>query len=197
MEIPLFYVQPETGKGSFFDSFRRCAIIKVTKLPGRNRNMFKIGDQVVHPLHGAGIVEAIETRGEEKEEYYVLRLFFGSLKVLVPAGRAGQIGVRQVIDERDIAGVFSVLGEDEHPTSLPNWNHRYRANLEKIRTGDIFAVAEVVRSLMRQELRKGLSSGEKRMLNSAMQILISEIATVGGMEPDKVELMIKEVVTEN
>ncbi|HHW40509.1 MAG TPA: CarD family transcriptional regulator [Syntrophomonadaceae bacterium] len=159
--------------------------------------MFKVGDQVVHPLHGAGIVEAIETRGKEKEEYYVLRLFTGSLKVLVPARRAGQIGVRQVIDKRDIAGVFSVLGEDEHPTSFSNWNHRQRANLEKIRTGNIYAVAEVVRSLIRRQLRKGLSSGEKRMLDSAMQILISEIATVGGMEPDKVELMIKKIVTEN
>ncbi len=158
--------------------------------------MFKIGDQVVHPLHGAGIVEAIETRGDKKEKYYVLRLFSGSLKVLVPAGRAGQIGVRQVIDKREIAGVFSVLGEEDRPASLSNWNHRYRANLQKIRTGNIFAVAEVVRSLMRQELRKGLSSGEKRMLDSAMQILISEIATVGGMEPAQVEMMIKEVVTE-
>ncbi len=158
--------------------------------------MFKIGDRVVHPMHGAGVVETVESRGEEKREYYVLRLFAGNLKVLVPAEKVKQIGVRQVISESQIPGVFKVLAKNEQGKTVLNWNHRYRANLEKIRTGNVFAVAEVVRNLMRQELKKGLSSGDKRMLESARQILISELVLAGKMDPDKVESLIKKVVAE-
>lgn len=158
--------------------------------------MFKIGDHVVHPMHGAGVVEAVECRGDEQKEYYVLRLFAGKLKVLIPSEKAEQLGLRQVIKESQIAGVMTVLRDDEDTKYNLNWNHRYRANLDKIRTGNVYSVAEVVRSLMRQDLKKGLSSGEKRMLESAMQILISELVVAGKMDRDKVELMIKEVVVE-
>lgn len=158
--------------------------------------MFKVGDRIVHPMHGAGVVEAIEERGEEKQVYYVLRLFSGSLKVLVPAVKTEEIGIRQVIDESEIKNVLDFLGEDGEGLADLNWNHRYRAHLEKIRTGNIFAVAEVVRTLMRQDLRKGLSAGEKRMLESALHILTSEIVLAGKMDRDKVEIMIKEVVAE-
>ncbi|NPV28988.1 MAG: CarD family transcriptional regulator [Firmicutes bacterium] len=156
--------------------------------------MFKVGDQVVHPMHGAGVIETIESRGEDRREYYVLRLFSGNLKVLIPVEKVEQIGVRQVINEKQIPGVFKVLARDEQVKNTLNWNHRYRANLEKIRTGNVFAVAEVVRNLMRQELKKGLSSGEKRMLESARQILISELVLAGKMDPEKVESLIKEAV---
>lgn len=156
--------------------------------------MFKVGDQVVHPMHGAGVIETIESRGEDRREYYVLRLFSGNLKVLIPVEKVEQIGVRQVINEKQIPGVFKVLARDEQVKNTLNWNHRYRANLEKIRTGNVFAVAEVVRNLMRQELKKGLSSGEKRMLESARQILISELVLAGKMDPEKVESLIREAV---
>ncbi|MDH7577110.1 MAG: CarD family transcriptional regulator [Bacillota bacterium] len=156
--------------------------------------MFKVGDQVVHPMHGAGVIETVESRGEEKKEYYVLRLFSGNLKVLIPAEKADQIGVREVINENQIPGVLKVLAKVDQSKSALNWNHRYRANLEKIRTGNVFAVADVVRNLMRQELNKGLSSGEKRMLESARQILVSELVLAGKMDPEKVESLIKKVV---
>lgn len=158
--------------------------------------MFQVGDRIVHPMHGAGVVEALERRGEKKEVYYALRLFSGNLKVLVPADKADAIGVRRVISESEIVSVIKVLGKKDQGKVVLNWNHRYRANLDKIRTGNVFAVAEVVRTLMRQELRKGLSSGEKRMLESAFQILSSELVLAGKMDRSKVESMIKDAVAQ-
>ncbi len=158
--------------------------------------MFKVGDHIVHPMHGAGVVEGLEERGEQKQTYFVLRLFSGDLKVLVPADKTDRIGVRRVITEKEIVDVVKVLEEDDEEKIIPNWNHRYRANLEKIRTGNIFAVAEVVRSLMRQDQRKGLSSGEKRMLESAFQILSSELVLAGDLDVEEVETMIREAVAE-
>ncbi|NLN21153.1 MAG: CarD family transcriptional regulator [Syntrophomonadaceae bacterium] len=158
--------------------------------------MFKIGDHIVHPMHGAGVVEGLEKRGEQEQLYFVLRLFSGNLKVLVPADKVKKLGVRRVIKKNEIDSVVKVLQREDHDNSIPNWNHRYRANLEKIRTGDVFAVAEVVRSLMRQDQKKGLSSGEKRMLESAFQILSSELVLAGNMELGEVENMIKDAVAE-
>ncbi|HHV34260.1 MAG TPA: CarD family transcriptional regulator [Syntrophomonadaceae bacterium] len=156
--------------------------------------MFKVGDHIVHPMHGAGVVEGVEKRGEQKQIYFVLRLFSAELKVLVPADKTDTIGVRRVITEDEIASVLKVLKRNDQEKIIPNWNHRYRANLEKIRTGNIFAVAEVVRSLMRQDIKKGLSSGEKRMLESAFQILSSELVLAGNMDVDEAETMIKEAI---
>jgi CarD family transcriptional regulator len=167
--------------------------MEFNKTPG-GRKMFNVGDYIVHPMHGAGVVEALEKRGEENVIYFVLRLFSGNLKVLVPSDKTEQIGVRRVIPEDEIASVLKVLQRDDQEKIIPNWNHRYRANLEKIRTGNVFAVAEVVRSLMRQDLRKGLSSGEKRMLESAFQILSSELILAGNMDEIEVETLIKEAV---
>jgi CarD family transcriptional regulator len=158
--------------------------------------MFKVGDRIVHPMHGAGVVEGLEKRGEQKQIYFVLRLFSGNLKVLVPADKTDQIGVRRVIPENEIASVIKVLKRDDKEKSIPNWNHRYRANLEKIRTGNVFAVAEVVRTLMRQDQRKGLSSGEKRMLESAFQILSSELVLAGNMDVIEAEALIKDAIAE-
>ncbi len=158
--------------------------------------MFKIGDQIVHPMHGAGVVEGLEKRGEQEQVYYVLRLFSGNLKVLVPADKIQKLGVRRVIKKNEIDSVVKVLQREDPDNTIHNWNHRYRANLEKIRTGDVFAVAEVVRSLMRQDKKKGLSSGEKRMLESAFQILSSELVLAGNMELGEVENMIKDAIAE-
>jgi CarD family transcriptional regulator len=157
--------------------------------------MFKVGDQVVHPMHGAGVVEAVESRGDNS--YYVLRLFAGKLKVMVPSGKAEELGLRRVISDNQVQAVLDVLRGSEELNLCLNWNHRYRANLDKIRTGDVYQVAEVVRTLLRQDLRKTLSSGEKRMLESALQILISELMVAGKMEREQVEHLIKEVVAGN
>ncbi len=148
--------------------------------------MFKIGDKVVYPMHGAGVIEAIEEEEVlgEKKDYYVLRLPVGNMKVMIPIANGEGIGLRQVIDKQDVSRVLNLLKSSG--SAMPtNWNHRYRANLEKIKSGNIYAVAEVVRNLARREREKGLSSGEKRMLENAKQILVSELVLATELEEDK------------
>ncbi|MBO8129340.1 MAG: CarD family transcriptional regulator [Peptococcaceae bacterium] len=158
--------------------------------------MFKIGDKVVYPMHGAGIIESIEEKEilGEKQQYYVLRLPIGSMRVMVPTASGENIGLRQVIDRKEVQKVFGVL-KDHSSSPMPgNWNRRYRANLEKIKSGNIYKVAEVVRNLARREREKGLSSGEKRMLESARQILISELVLAAEIEEDKARTMLDEML---
>ena len=135
---------------------------------------FKVGETVVYPHHGAALIEAIETRvikGEEKT-YLVLKVAQGDLTVRVPADNVDLVGVRDVVDSAGLDRVFSVLRQPytEEPT---NWSRRYKANLEKLASGDVIKVAEVVRDLYRRDLDRGLSAGEKRMLAKAKQILVS------------------------
>ncbi|SHM70924.1 transcriptional regulator, CarD family [Caldanaerovirga acetigignens] len=139
--------------------------------------MFNIGDKVVYPMHGAGIIEAIEEKEilGEKQKYYVMRMHFKNMKVMIPIKSVKAIGVRQVVSDEEIEQVFKILRGEK--SKMPaNWNHRYRANMEKIKSGNIFQVAEVVRNLGLREKEKGLSTGERRMFENAKQILASEIA---------------------
>jgi CarD family transcriptional regulator len=138
--------------------------------------MFNIGDKVVYPMHGAGVIENIEEKeiSGERLQYYIIKLPMGEMKAMVPLNKVKEVGLRQVIDECEILKVFEVLKSES--TSMPlNWNHRYRANLEKIKSGSIFEVAEVVRNLATRDRQKGLSTGEKKMLENARRILISEL----------------------
>jgi CarD family transcriptional regulator len=139
--------------------------------------MFKVGETVVYPHHGAATIEAIEKRvikGEERE-YLVLRVAQGDLTVRVPADNVDLVGVRDVVNAEGLERVFNVLRQPyiEEPT---NWSRRYKANLEKLASGDVIKVSEVVRDLWRRDQDRGLSAGEKRMLAKAIQILRSEIA---------------------
>lgn len=138
--------------------------------------MFNIGDKIVYPMHGAGIVEAIEEKEilGEKQKYYVMRMPIGNMKVMIPLKNIKEIGVRQVAGDDEIAEVLNILHGEKSKMSA-NWNRRYRANMEKIRSGNIFQIAEVVRNLTIREKEKGLSTGERKMLEKAKHILISEI----------------------
>ena len=138
--------------------------------------MFKIGDKVVYPMHGAGVIEAIEEKEVlgEKRKYYILRLPVGDMKVMIPINNGEGVGLREVIDSEGVKKVFCILRQQSSAMS-PNWNRRYRANLEKIKSGNVYEVAEVVRNLMKRDREKGLSSGERKMLENARQILISEL----------------------
>jgi CarD family transcriptional regulator len=147
--------------------------------------LFNIGDKVVYPMHGAGIIESIEEKeilGELKK-YYVMRIPVGNMKVMIPTDNVESIGLREVVDEGIIGMVEEVLRNGDTPMST-NWNQRYRANLDKIRSGDIMAVADVVRNLVSRERQKGLSTGERKMLDNAMQILVSEIVLAREMQTD-------------
>ena len=157
---------------------------------------FTVGETVVYPNHGAAVIENIEMRtikGEERQ-YLVLRIIAQQdLVVRVPANNLDLVGVRDVVDRDGLDRVFEILraAHIEEPT---NWSRRYKANLEKLHSGDVNKVAEVVRDLWRRERDRGLSDGEKRMLAKARQILVSELALCENTNEDKAETILDEVL---
>ncbi len=158
--------------------------------------MYNVGDNMVYPMHGAGVIEAIEERevlGECKK-YYIMALPIGDMKVMIPMDSVEEVGLRQVIDDEGVRRVYEILGGEKTAMSS-NWNRRYRANMEKIKSGDIFAVAEVVRNLTLRDQDKGLSTGERKMLETARQILISELVVASGSTEDEVNAKIAELLS--
>lgn len=155
--------------------------------------MFNIGDKVVYPMHGAGVIEAIEEREVlgQKQKYYIMKLPIGEMKVMVPMDNVEEVGLREIIDKDGVPKVIDVLKGKKSKMSS-NWNRRYRANMEKIRTGDIFEVAEVVRNLAIRDAEKGLSTGEKKMLDNAKQILISELVLAQDATEEQIETLLGE-----
>jgi len=153
--------------------------------------MYSIGDKIVYPMHGAGIIEQIEEKVilGEKRKYYVLNVPCGDMKIMIPVEKSKDIGVRDVISSKDVDTVLEVLNAPSTEMS-DNWNRRYRENMEKLKTGDICEVAEVVRNLLRIEREKNLSAGEKKMLANARQILVSEIILARDMETAKAEELV-------
>ena len=136
---------------------------------------FAVGDNVVYPHHGAGVVEKKESKqllGEERE-YLTIKILHNDMTVQVPCENAGMAGLRRVIGPKDCQKVISVLTDDV--SEMPkNWNRRFKHNREKIKTGDVFELAEVVRNLAIREIEKGLSTGEKQRYTRAKKILASE-----------------------
>ena len=157
---------------------------------------FKVGDTVVYSHHGAARIEAVETRviKDVEKTYLVLKVDKGDLTVRVPADNAELVGVRDVVGAEGLERVFEVL-RAPHTEEPTNWSRRYKANLEKLASGDVNKVAEVVRDLWRRDKERGLSAGEKRMLAKARQILVSELALAEKTNEDKAEALLDEVLT--
>ena len=157
--------------------------------------MFNVGDYIVYPMHGAGTIDAIEEKDilGEKQAYYIIKMP-GEVKVMIPTAKADEVGIRNVIDKTEAQKVFEVLGEEDTQTEL-NWNKRYRENMDKMKTGNIFEVADVVRNLSFKQKEKGLSTGEKKMLINAKQILISELALAEHSSEDVVEGLIEDKIS--
>ena len=153
--------------------------------------MFNVGDKIVYPMHGAGTIDAIEEKNilGEKQNYYIIKMP-GEVKVMVPTDKAEEVGVRNIIGKEEAAKVMSVLGENETEMSQ-NWNKRYRDNMDKMKSGDIYEVADVVRNLSFKQKEKGLSTGEKKMLNNAKQILISELVLAEHAPQEEVEKLVE------
>ena len=157
--------------------------------------MFSIGDKIVYPMHGAGTIEAIEERDMMGElcEYYILLIPQNGIRIMIPCDRAAQVGVRCVIKKSEVDGVNETLrGASTEMAKI--WNRRYRDNLEKLKTGSIMYVAEVVRDLMRVDNEKRLSTGERKMLSNAKQILISELTLACGKGEDELAVLIEKEV---
>lgn len=156
--------------------------------------MFNIGDKVVYPMHGAGIVEGIEEKNilGEKQAYYIIKMP-GEVKVMVPTVKAADVGVRDIIDSNTASQVFKVL-ETNSTLMDANWNKRYRDNMEKMKSGDIYEVADVVRNLSFKQKEKGLSTGEKKMLLNAKQILVSELTLAENSKKEDIEEMVNKKI---
>lgn len=157
--------------------------------------MFNVGDKVVYPMHGAGIIEAVEEREVlgKSQQYYIMRMPIGDMKVMIPVDNGEDVGLRDVVSEEELAEVFRILRAEKSKMSQ-NWNRRYRANAEKLKTGDIFEVAEVVRNLTIRDKEKGLSTGERKMLDNARQILVSELVLARDIEEAEANKLIDEVM---
>ena len=157
--------------------------------------MFRVGDRVVYPMHGAGTIEGIEQREilGKTHKYYVLQLPISDMKVMIPVDNTEEIGLRDVIKPSQVDEVLNILRQDSTPMSS-NWNRRYRNNLEKIKSGDIFQVASVVRNLSARNKEKGLSTGERKMLESAKEILLSELILASDWDRDEAISIIEEIL---
>lgn len=157
--------------------------------------MFNIGDKVVYPMHGAGIIEEIEEKNilGEKRKYYIMKIPIGEMKVMIPLDNIDEIGIRNVISDTEIEYVMSLL-KDSASEMPDNWNRRYRENMDKLKSGDIFEVAKVVRNLMLVDREKGLSTGERKMLANAKQILISELVLAKNLDEETVVELVNEAV---
>jgi CarD family transcriptional regulator len=160
--------------------------------------MYNLGDKIVYPMHGAGVIESIEEKEilGEIRKYYVIAMPLGDIKLMVPIDNADDIGVRNIIDYTDVNKVYTVLEQDSEITEM-NWNKRYRQNLDKMKSGDIYEVARIVRNLAFRNKEKGLSSGEKKMLNNAKQILISELILAEGSSTDFMNSKIEDIIEKN
>jgi CarD family transcriptional regulator len=156
---------------------------------------FAVGDKVVYPHHGAAIIEGKEKRvfDGQKTDYFVLRITYGDLKVSIPVDKADEIGLREVINDEEVEEVFAVLRKKE--ARMPtNWSRRFKNHVEKLKSGDIYQVAEVVRNLSIREADKGLSAGEKRMLARARQILVSELTFALNVDEEAAEARLDDVL---
>ena len=138
--------------------------------------MYNIGDKIVYPMHGAGVIEAIEVKKflKEKKSYYIMKIATSGMVLMIPTDNTEEIGVRSIVDKQTAQ---KVIKEFSTPVGEfnENWNKRYRENMLKIRTGNIFEVLKVVKDLMVHDRQKGLSTGERKMLNNSKHILLREL----------------------
>lgn len=158
--------------------------------------MFQIGDKILHPLHGVGTVQGLQTQevlGEMKE-YFMVELQLKRMVVMVPTDKCEEIGVRRITNSGQLTEVFGIL-KSKKSTEMPaNWNRRYKHNLDKIKTGDIKEAAEVLRNLKQKECQKGLSMGEKKMFDNVRQLIVGELAISKNMEMAEASLMLDKVM---
>lgn len=157
--------------------------------------MFQIGDRILYPMHGAGIIEAIEEKEilGEKQDYYVIKMPIGDMHIMVPMGKEDDLGIRLTVDMETLNKAMLIFHREDSDSALP-WNQRNRINMDKMKTGDIQDGAEVVRDLLGRSKIKVLNTSERRMLDIAKKILVSEVALVKGFsEIQATDLLNKEV----
>jgi CarD family transcriptional regulator len=160
---------------------------------------FKVGDKAVYPAQGVAEVIRIEEKdiAGSRQKFYVLRILDTERKILVPVANAGAVGLRQVISEQEIREIFDILRERTIAFDNQTWNRRYRGFMDKIKTGSIYDVAEVLRDLYRLKTDKQLSFGERRMLDTARTLIVKEIAIARRQTEDQVKTEIEAIFVAN
>jgi len=158
-------------------------------------NTFNVGDMAVYPAQGVAEVVGIEEKeiSGKVHRFYVLRIVDTDMRIMVPVAKAQEVGLRQIIDEDEIAEVFEILREKEIHVDKQTWNRRYRGFMEKIKTGSLFEVAEVYRDLYRLKSTKNLSFGERRMLDTAKNLIVKELSVARRMNESQMEREIERI----
>lgn len=159
--------------------------------------MFRIGDLVAHPMHGAGVIDAItqEKVAGSMQEYYVFKMPVGGLLLKIPVANSETIGLRAIITPEEAESLMAAIPSLEVESSA-NWNKRYQENLQRLKSGDLREVSRVVKGLMTRDARRGLSTGERKMLQTAKRILISEIVLTEQADYEAVETRLDRAMTQ-
>ncbi len=150
--------------------------------------MFHIGDKVVHPMHGAGVIDGIVTEkvGTAKQDYYVFKMPVGGLVLKIPVATSGLVGLRSIVSAEEADALVAAISSMQVDMTS-NWNHRYRENMDRLKSGDLYSVAYVIKGLTQRDNERGLSNGERKMLHTARQILVSELVLSLGTDSRDVE----------
>ncbi|OPJ54931.1 CarD family transcriptional regulator [Alkalithermobacter paradoxus] len=154
--------------------------------------MFSIGDKIIYPMYGAGIIESIEEKQVlgERKKYYIINMIISQIEISIPIDNICKLGIRYIIDENQVDEIISIL-KHENIDIEEKWNKRYRDNMDKIKTGDIYEIAIVVRDLIAQDRKKGLSAGEKKMLSEAKDMISSELSLVLDKDTQEIKNLIE------
>jgi CarD family transcriptional regulator len=162
------------------------------------KQQFQVGDKAVYPVHGVAEVVALEQReiGGNKTPVYILKILDTGMKIMVPKANAGSVGLRDLINSKQVKEVISILKSRDIPRDTQTWNRRYREYMEKIKTGSVFEIAEVLRDLSVLRATKELSFGERKMLDTARGLLVKELALAKGVGEDKIAAEVDAIFTQ-
>ena len=157
--------------------------------------MYRVGTKVVYPTHGVGLVEAIEKKevSGKRQSFYILRIIGSGMTIMVPTKNAKRVGLREVIGSSEIPKVMAILKKNDLEIS-PNWNRRFKDNLERIKTGSLYEVALVLRKLVLLQKERNLSFGEKKMLENVRKLIISEISHASGVDQERARALVERAV---
>ena len=157
--------------------------------------MFKVGDLAVYPAQGVGRIEAIETReiSGQKQDYYIMKILENNMTIMIPVNNVESVGVRDIIDNEEVAKVYAIMKKRDIPPDNQTWNRRYREYMEKIKTGSVYEVAEVLRDLYLLKVDKELSFGERKMLDTAQSLLLTELSIAKKTDEDAIMSDIKAI----
>ncbi len=157
--------------------------------------IFKVGDNAVYPSHGVGVVRGIQEKdlGGRKKYFYVLQLLENGSTILIPTDKVKDVGLRSIIAKKDVTKIYKILKTKELAVDNQTWNRRYREYMEKIKTGSVYEIAEVLRDLYRLKTEKDLSFGERKMLDTAKTLLVNELSLAQQIKEEIVETELKEI----